>query len=47
MTPGRWARVHRYHRAAMAGQDRREDALHHAGQPMGERLLRVLQWLDA
>ena len=31
----------------MAGEDRREDALHHARQPMGEWLLRKLQWLDA
>ena len=42
-----WSRVHRESRAALAGQDRGEDAVHHPGQPMGEWLLRVLQRLAA
>ena len=39
--------IYRQCRATVAGEDRREDALHHTWQPMGEWLLWVLQWLDA
>src|SRR5262245_24905107 len=40
---GQWAGVRCPQRARVAWPDRRQDALHRAGQPVGERLLRELQ----
>lgn len=39
--------VYRQCRAGMADEGRGKDTLYHARQPLGERVLRELQWLDA
>lgn len=41
------SRIYRQCCPTVAGEDRREGALHHARQPLGKRLLRELQRIDA